>query len=269
MSDAQAPERPFVAGMYDYYLGGTANSAADRAAVERIKEVLPEIADAAWANRGFLQRAVRRMAADWGIRQFIDIGAGLPTQRNTHEVVADFVPDGRVVYVDSDPRVISRGVELLAGLKDTAVILADIRQPDVIFDHPQTRRLIDLTEPVGLLMVAVTQFVPDSDDPWGLVAHYLDTVASGSYLALAAPTADHQAERIVDTVLSVYATTPTPGTARTWAEVTRFFDRLEIVPPYEGADPKVTYAGEWGAEDPEAADDDGSRWFYAAVARKP
>src|SRR5262249_7748221 len=106
MSDV---EKPFVAGMYDYYLGGTANSAADRAPVEKIRAVLPEIADVAWANRGFLQRAVKRMATDWDVRQFIDIGAGLPTQRNTHDVVAEVRPDGRVVYVDSDPRVIERG----------------------------------------------------------------------------------------------------------------------------------------------------------------
>jgi hypothetical protein len=269
MSDAQAPERPFVAGMYDYYLGGTANSPADRAAVERIKEVLPEIVDAAWANRGFLQRAVKRMAADWGIRQFIDIGAGLPTQRNTHEVVADFVPDGRVLYIDNDPRVIARGAEILAGLDNTAVILADVREPDEILKHPETRRLIDFAEPVGLLLVAVTQFVPDAEDPWSIVARYVEAAAPGSYLALAAPTGDHQAGRIVDAVRAVYAKTPSPAVARSKAEISRFFDSLEIMPPYQGADPVVTFVGEWGAEDPEAADDDGSRWFYAAVGRKP
>jgi hypothetical protein len=269
MDEASAPERPFVAGMYDYYLGGTANSAVDREAVDQIRAVLPEIGESAWANRGFLQRAVKRMVAEWGIRQFIDIGAGLPTQRHTHEVVGEVIANGRVVYVDNDPRVIARGTELLEKVDGAAVILADIREPASILDHPETRRLIDFSQPVGLLMIAVTQFIPNGADPYGVVGQYLDAVPSGSYLALAAPTGDHQSERIVERVRQIYARTPTPGTARSRAEIERFFDGLAVVPPYEGAEPVVTFVGEWGAEDPGAADDDSSRWFYAAVARKP
>jgi S-adenosyl methyltransferase len=262
-------ETPLVAGMYDYYLGGTANTAADRAAVERIRLVLPEIVDAAWANRGFLQRAVRRMAADWGIHQFIDIGAGLPTQRNTHEIVAENAADGRVVYVDKDPRVITRGREMLAGVTGAAAIEADLRDVEGILSHPETKRLIDFSRPVGLLLVAVTQFIPDEDDPWALVARYLEAVVPGSYLALSAPTGDHQAERITQGVVDVYRSSPMPGTPRTLADVERFFTGLEIVPPYDGAAAAVNFVGLWDAEDPEAADDDGSRWFYAGVARKP
>ncbi|WP_214409747.1 SAM-dependent methyltransferase [Sphaerisporangium fuscum] len=271
MSQARHTERdtPVVAGMYDYYLGGTANSEADRAAVEEIRKTCPEIIDAAWANRGFLQRSVKRMAAEWGVRQFIDIGAGLPTQRNTHEVVAEVTAGGRVVYVDSDEEVIARGHDLLAGVDGTAAVHADIRDPKGILGHPDTLRLIDLDEPVGLLLVAVTQFVPDADDPWAVVASYVDAVAPGSYLALSAPTSDFQAPRIVDSVVKVYAATPTPAKARSREEIRRFFDGLELVPPYEGGEPGLTYAGLWGAEDVEAADSDGSRWFYAAVARKP
>jgi hypothetical protein len=255
--------------MYDYYLGGTANTQADRDAVERIKQVIPEIGETAWANRGFLQRAVRRMANDWGVKQFIDIGAGLPTQRNTHEVVADAVPDGRVVYVDNDPQVIERGRRILGSNDSVAVVLADLRQPQDVLDSPETQRLIKFDEPVGLLMVAVTQFVLNEDDPWALIKQYLDAVASGSYLALSAPTNDRQADRIIGTVTNVYKTTTTPGTARSKAEIERFFDGLEIVPPYEGAGAVVAHVGVWDAEDPVAADDDGSRWFYAAVGRKP
>jgi hypothetical protein len=269
MSDAETPERLSVAGMYDYYLGGTANTAAERAAVDRIREAIPEIGEAAWANRGFLQRAVSRMAQEWGVHQFIDIGAGLPTQRNTHEVVDEVTPDGRVIYVDIDPRVIMRGRELLGDVDRVAVLQADIREPEKILDDPETRRLIDFNQPVGLLMVAVTQFVSNEEDPWSLVSRYLDAVPSGSYLALSAPTGDQQAEPLTDTAVNIYKSSSTPGTPRTRAEVIRFFDGLEIIPPYEGAEPVVTYAGEWGAEDPEAADDAGSRWIYAAVARKP
>ncbi|MEU6720724.1 SAM-dependent methyltransferase [Nonomuraea sp. NPDC046802] len=270
MSDAKPlKDTPMVAGMYDYYLGGSANSAADRAAVDEIRRTCPEIIDAAWANRGFLQRSVKKMATDWNVRQFIDIGAGLPTQRNTHEVVAEVVPDGRVIYVDIDERVIVRGRELLAGVDGAAVIHADVRAPATILTHPETRRLIDFDKPVGLLMVAVTQFVPDADDPWRVVAAYVNAVASGSYLALSAPTSDFQATRVLDAVVTVYASTPTPAHARSKAQIERYFDGLQIVPPYEGAAPRVAYVGEWGADDVEAADSDGSRWFYAAVARKP
>jgi hypothetical protein len=270
MSDAgAASERPFVAGMYDWYLGGTANSAADRAAAERVKSILPEVVDVAWANRGFLQRTVKRMTEEWGIRQFIDIGAGLPTQRHTHEVAAEVSAHCRVIYVDNDPLVVERGERLLATVDQTAVILADARDPAAVLDHPQTRRLIDFTRPVGLLLVSVLQFVPDADDPWALVRRYLDALAPGSYLALSAATADHQAARIVDAIAEVYSHTPTPPQSRTRAEVARFFAGLEVVPPYPGAEPAVTYVGAWGAEDPAAADDDASRWFYAAVGRKP
>lgn len=268
MGDAETPDRPFVAGMYDYALGGTANTAADRAAVERIKELSPDIIFSAWANRGFLQRAVHRLATERNVRQFIDIGAGLPTQRNTHEVVADSRSDFRVVYVDNDPRVIARGNEMLAGVDGATVIEADIRKPDEILGHPETRRLIDFTEPVAVLMVSVIQFALDAD-PWALVRRYLDAVPSGSYLVLSVPTADHQAERVVDGIREVYARTPTQGKTHSLAETQRFFDGLEIVPPYPGAERAVTYVGLWGAEDPVAADDEGNRWLYAAVGRKP
>jgi hypothetical protein len=269
MGDEAVPDRPLVAGMYDFYLGGTANTAADRAAVERIRAVIPEIEQGAWANRGFLQRAVKAMAGDWKIRQFIDIGAGLPTQRNTHEIVAEQRGDGRVLYVDNDPRVIERGRTMLAGVDDVAAIEGDLRRPDDVLGHPQTQRLIDFSEPVGLLFIAVTQFIPDEDDPWDLVHRYVDAVAPGSYLAISAPTADNQAERIIDVVTEVYRTTPSPGYSRSRAEVARFFEGLTILPPYPGAEPAVAHVGRWGAEDPEEADDDASRWFYAAVGRKP
>ena len=275
MSDEQRvppgvdPSRPSPARMYDRYLGGTANFQADRDAVDRIVELVPEIQDAAWANRGFLQRAVRWMA-ERGIRQFIDLGAGLPTQRCTHEVAREVVPDAVVVYTDSDPGVIAHGREILAGVPGTAVIEADFRQPEELLGHPDARRLIDFAEPAGLLIVAVTQFIPDADDPWSLVARYLDELAPESYLALSAPTADRMAARKVDRILDVYATSTIPlNIPRTRAEIGRFFTGLEIVPPYAGADAALTSAGLWDCEDPEAAESDGSRSFFVAVARKP
>jgi SAM-dependent methyltransferase len=263
------PSRPSPARMYDCYLGGTANFQADRDAVDRIVELVPEIRDAAWANRGFLQRAVRWMA-ERGICQFIDLGAGLPTQRCTHEVAREVVPDAVVLYTDSDPGVIAHGREILAGVPGTTVIEADFRQPEALLGHPDTRRLIDFAEPAGLLIVAVTQFISDTDDPWSLVARYLDALAPGSYLALSAPTADRMAARKIDRILDVYATSTIPlNIPRTRAEIERFFTGLQIVPPYAGADAALTSAGLWDCEDPEAAESDGSRSFFVAVARKP
>src|ERR1017187_641017 len=208
MSDAERvppgvdASRPSPARMYDRYLGGTANFQADRDAVDRILELVPEIRDAAWANRGFLQRAVRWMA-EHVIRQFVDLGAGLPTQRCTHEVAREILPDARVLYTDNDPGVIAHGHEILAGVPGTAVIEADFRQPGDLLDRPEVKRLIDFAEPVGLLIVAVTQFIPDADDPWSLLASYLDMLVPGSYLALSAPTADRMAPRKVDRILDV------------------------------------------------------------------
>lgn len=266
---AEDESAPTPAGMYDYYLGGNSNTAADRAAAERIIEKVPEIRDTAWANRGFLGRAVQWMATAHGVRQFIDIGAGMPAQRPTHEVVRAVTAAGRVVYTDYDPRVIARGNEILADVPGTAVIEADIRDPDALLSHPQTRQLINFDEPAGLLIIAVTQFIPDEDDPWALVRRYMGALAPGSFLALSAPTPDRGDPRKAGRAVEVYATSTRPVRMRTKPEIEQFFTGLEIVPPYPGASPEVTYVGLWGCEDPGEADTDGSRWFYAAVARKP
>jgi hypothetical protein len=269
MDDTQeVDERPTIAGAYDAALGGTANTAADRALLDHARLVMPHMIEGAWANRGFLQRAVTRMVSELGIRQFIDVGSGMPTQRNTHEVAAEVRPDVRVVYVDNDPNVIARASELLRGTDNAAVVNADLRDPDGILHHPETRRLIDFSAPVGLLIVAVTHFLPDSDDPWRLVGRLVAGLPSGSYLALSAVTSDRQ-EETWQAVKGVVNPRGYDGFPRTRPEVERFFTGLEIVPPYPGARPVVDFIGLWGAEDPVLADDDGSRLSYAAVARKP
>jgi O-methyltransferase involved in polyketide biosynthesis len=265
---ASSEELPTAAGMYDYYLGGSNNTAADRAAADQIIEKAPEIRDTAWANRGFLGRAVRWMAAEQGIRQFIDVGAGFPTQRCTHDVAHAVDPGIKVVYSDVDPRVVSHGLTLLAGVPGTAAVQADFRDPESLMSNPRIRELIDFSEPVGMLMLAVTHFIPDADDPWDLVRRHVEPLAPGSFLALSAGTSDRQDERKAERGSQVYAGSASPWTWRTAAEIRRFFDGLELMPPYEGAAPGLTYLGLWGCEDPNTADTDGSRWGYAAVARK-
>ncbi len=263
------PDTPSPARLYDYYLGGVDNFPADRAAAEKIRARMPELADAAWANRGFHQRAARWLADVRGIRQFIDIGSGLPTQNNTHQAVQKVAADARVVYVDNDPLVRVHASALLTGEGSTRFITADLRDPDGVLNHPHTRELIDFGQPAGLLMTAVLHFVADGSDPYGLVRRYMAELPPGSYLALTHITADQKPPAAVQAILDIYARATEQMHMRTRAEVERFFDGLELVPPYEGAPAAVTYVGEWGAEDADLADSDGSRWCYGAVARRP
>jgi S-adenosyl methyltransferase len=258
------PAKPSPARIYDYVLGGRHNFPVDRAAAERIRAQSPDLEDAAWVNRGFHQRAARWMAADQGIRQFIDIGSGLPTQGNTHGVVQRVTPGAHVVYVDHDPMVRAFAGELLAGDGTTAVVTADLREPDVLLNHPELRRLIDFGQPAGLLMTAVLQFVAADSDPWALVARYVAALAEGSCLALSHVTYEQLPPLLVQTGREVYAQAQGIH-PRSRAEIQRFFTGLEIVPPYRGAERAITHIGLWGADDPELADSDGSHWWYGGV----
>ncbi len=262
------PAKPTPARMYHYFLGGTNNFEADRQLGDRLRALVPEIGDSAWANRSFHQRAARWIA-ERGIRQFIDIGAGLPTQGNTHDLVRQVTPDARVVYVDNDPMVLTHGTALLGEPENTKIIMADLRDPEAVLNHPDLRELIDFDEPIGLLMTGVMYFVADASDPWGLVARYLAAIAPGSYLALSHLTADSKPVRAVEESVDVYARGTESINFRSKAEVERFFEGLELVEPYQGAGPVVTHVGLWGAEDPVLADTDDSRWLYCGVARRP
>lgn len=262
------PTVPSPARLYDYYLRGTHNYQADRDAAERIRRVLPELTDGAWANRGFHQRAARWIAQR-GITQFIDIGSGLPTAGNTHLVVAKVLPDAHVVYIDNDPIVLAHSAELLADSSTAALIQADLRDPDEVLGHPALRGLIDFSQPTGLMMTWVLHFVSDASDPWRLLTRYLDALAPGSYLALSHVTNHAVPPRTIDLIQEIYRGATESIYFRPKADIERFFDGLDIVSPYEGAEPAVTHVGLWGCEDPEVADDDGSHWSYCAVARRP
>jgi hypothetical protein len=260
---------PNVARIYDYLLGGKSHLAADRDAAKCLRAQIPEIQDAAWANRGFLLRAVRWLASEGRIRQFIDIGSGLPTQNNTHDVAAKLAHDARVVYVDNDPIVRVHTEALLTGIGGVQVITADARDPEAVLGNGQLGALIDLAEPVGLLMVAVLPFIGGDVDPAALIRRYLGRLAPGSYLAASHVVSDHKPRRALDTIEAVYAGATERVYMRSVAQVERFFADLELVPPYPGAEASVTFAGQWGADDPVAADSDGSRWSCCGVARKP
>jgi hypothetical protein len=238
----------------------------DAKAAERMLGIVPELRDAVWANRGFHQRAAAWIA-NQGIRQFLDIGAGLPTVGSTHEVVQRIQPGAHVIYVDADPMVeIYR--EQTAGLDGTVgVLCADPRRPDAILDDPRVRALIDPDQPTGLLMANVMAFVPDESGPHDLVAGYVRRQAPGSYLALSHITDDAKPPAAVAACRSVFESATEGLHLRTRREVARFFDGLDLIPPYSGAPPEITYCGIWGAEDVALADTEGSRWMYCGLAR--
>src|SRR5215472_10114782 len=191
--------KPSVGRIYDCLLGGVHNFDVDQAAAKLMKDRAPELVDAAFANRGFHQRAAKWIA-EQGVRQFIDIGSGLPTVGNTHEVVGKVHPDAHVVYIDNDPMVRLYGSHLL-GLDDrAAVVLADLRDPQSVLGSEAIRRLIDVTKPVGVLMTAVLHFVSDDHDPPALVARYIDPLAASSYLVVSHLTADQKPPRALESI---------------------------------------------------------------------
>ena len=260
--------RPTPARIYDYMLQGSNYFAADRMAAEQILAAAPEIRDAAWSNRGFHQRAAKWIGQH-AVQQFVDIGSGLPTVGNTHEVVQKVVPAAHVVYVDNDPMVELHSRALLDSGGAISVICADLREPDTILEHPQLRKLIDFGEPVGLLLTGVMMFVSDAADPWALVSRYVDVLAPGSYLSLSHLTDDYKPPLAAEGFRAVFDTATEHMYFRSKAKVERFFNGLALVPPYEGAEPGITFTGLWGAEDVKLADSEGSRWLYCGVARKP
>ena len=176
--------RAHPARMYDYYLGGTENFPADREAAEAVLSVAPVVREAARENRAFLQRAVRFLVGEAGLRQIIDVGAGIPAGGNVHEIARLIAPGVRVAYVDNDPIVQVHANALLAGDASTRVALADLRDPAAVLACPEVRELIDLSQPVGLLLLGVLYFITDDEAPGQLIGAYRDSLAPGSYLAL-------------------------------------------------------------------------------------
>ena len=221
---------PNVARMYDYYLGGSNHFAADREVAEKVLSSFPELRTIARENRAFLGRVVRFLAGDEGIRQFVDVGAGLPTVENVHEVAGAVTPDARVVYADNDPVVGAHGRALLADTETAAIIQADLRHPEEILNHPETRRLIDFGEPVAVLLLAVLHFVPDGDDPYAVVARLGDAMAPGSYLVISHASSESMPPS-VRAAADSYDRATAQMAFRSRAEIHRFFDGFDLLDP--------------------------------------
>ena len=221
---------PHIARVYNYWLGGKDHFAADRELAERFIAADPEVIAGVRANRAFLGRAVHFLAAEAGIGQFLDIGTGIPTANNTHEVAQRAAPDARVVYVDNDPIVLAHARALLTSDPDgvTDYIDADLRNTGAIL--AQAARTLDFSQPVAVMLVGILQCIPDEDDPRGIVAALMDGVPSGSYLAISHPAADvHAQARAGAALLNEGLASPVIFRGR--AAIARFFDGLELVEP--------------------------------------
>ncbi len=222
---------PSVARMYDYYLGGKDNFAADREAADKIIALIPGARDGARRNREFLGRAVR-FAAESGIRQFLDIGAGLPTQQNVHQVAQGVAPESRIVYVDNDPIVLAHGRALLADNDRTTVVAGDLRDPDAILADPQVTGLLDLSRPVALLLVAILHFIPDDAEAAAITARLRSRLVSGSMLIVTHIYNPGFDEATVRAGSEVYSGTATGSLcARTPEHLADWLSGMEIVEP--------------------------------------
>jgi hypothetical protein len=217
-----------AARMYDYWLGGHDNFAADRIAAHKLTEHAPDVPALARENRKFLGRAVRFLVAEAGIRQFLDLGTGLPTKGNVHQVAQAIAPATRVVYVDNDPMVLAHSRALKTGA-NTAVINADLRDADTILAHPATRQLLDFSQPLAVLFASVLHFV-GGDAAHDAVAQYVSVTAPGSYLVLSHAATDPD-PAAAKAGMAVYASTTNPSTLRTRDQILAFFDGMEILEP--------------------------------------
>jgi hypothetical protein len=254
--------KPNVARMYDYYLGGKDNYAADREAARWVLGSAPDVPLAALENREFLKRAVLFLAQEQGVSQFVDIGPGLPTQGNVHQLARQQDPDARVVYVDNDPAVIGHSRSLLEGMPGVTIISGDLREPERILTHPELAACIDLTRPVALFMSLVLHFIPPDDDPHAVVGRFRDALPLGSFLVLSHVTSDGRESGPLTMISDTYGDANAPLIMRSHAEVARFFDGFEL------ADPGVVFLSQWRPTGEYFAHG-GTRWAYAGVAEKP
>jgi S-adenosyl methyltransferase len=250
------------ARVYDYWLGGKDNFAADREAAEQVIAARPTILRDIRANREFLHRAVRYLAAEAGIRQFLDVGTGIPTSPNVHEIVQDIAPEARVVYADNDPVVLSHARALLTSTPEgaTAYVDADLRRPDEILRY--ARQTLDLTRPVAVVLVGIMHLISDDEDPYGIISRLMAATAPGSYLVITQPASDVHADVAAEGARRYNERVATKQTRRSRAQVARFVEGLDVVQP------GVVQFHRWRPE-PGVNVDDYEVSGWGVVARKP
>jgi SAM-dependent methyltransferase len=249
------------ARVYNYWLGGKDNFPADREAAERALAVLPGLRFAVRANRAFLERSVRFLTTEAGIRQFLDIGTGIPTANNTHEVAQAAAPESRIVYVDNDPVVLNHARALLRSVPEgkCAYLDADLRDPETILD--QAAKTLDFDRPVGLMLIGILHLIEDSDNPSAIVKRLVDALAPGSYLTISHPASDIKVEEAETIKRDLNQTMVQRTTYRTHEQVTALFDGLDLV------EPGIVKVPQWRPDNEMAANSPSFAW--AGVGRKP
>ncbi len=254
-------EHPSVARVYDYYLGGSHNFAVDRRLARQAIELWPELPLIMQANRAFLRRSVRYLVRQ-GITQFLDIGSGIPTEGNVHEVAQAASPEVRVVYVDVDPVTVAHSRDILAGNQRADTVQADLRDVAAILDDPRARRLIDPSQPIGVLMVAILHFFPGEADPANIIAQYRKMMAPGSYLVVSHASYEGRPDQ-VGPITELYRRTTVPLTIRSRPEIEALLGGFDLVPP------GVVFLPLWRPDSPVDVDDHPERFSsYAAVGRR-
>jgi len=250
-----------VARAYDYLLGGSHNFAADRALARQMISAVPDVKVQARANRAFLHRTTRYLL-DQGIRQFLDIGSGIPTVGNVHEIAQKVDTAARVAYVDIDPIAVAHSRQILATNEGATAIREDFANPGAILEHPSVVELLDFDEPMGLLLVALLHAVRDERDPYGALEVLKERLAPGSYLVIGHGTHD-QHPAAVKAVAEAVSRTATPLALRSHAEILRFFDGFEMV------DPGLVWSSEWRPDSPDDQPSNPTGYIYGGVGRKP
>jgi hypothetical protein len=244
---------PSVGRIYDYLIGGKDNYAADRRAADALAAIAPSVRAIAMENRAFLGRAARFLYEDAGIRQFIDVGTGLPTQDHVHQVVGD---DCHVVYVDNDPVVLAHARALLPRSSRITVMDADLRQPATILDHPDTDKLIDFSQPVAIMLVAMLHFIVDTENPAEIVATFRERMAPGSYIVISHVTRAEAPAGAVAQAEDIYQRANAPLLLRSHEEIEGFFAGFELI------DPGLVYVSRWRPDDGRVSD---ARWILGGV----
>lgn len=254
---------PHSARIYDYWLGGKDNFAADRAVAEALISAIPTVRSMAAENRRFVHRVARYLVGQAGVRQFLDVGTGIPTSPNLHEVAQEIAPDTRVVYVDNDPIVLAHARALMISTEQgrSEYIHADLREPELIVNHRKLREVLDLNRPVALTVIAILMLLEDAEDPWRKIRVLMDALPSGSYVAITHPTGDFNPEA-VKTAMDAVVDSGMTLVPRSRDEVARFFAGWELVEP--GIVPVAAWHPDDGPPtDPHAA------YYWAGIARKP
>ncbi len=256
---------PSAARMYDYLLGGYHNFEVDRMVARKAVEAMPTFPLIMRSNRAFLRRVVNFLAKERGVEQFLDIGSGIPTVGNVHEIAQRANPSTRVVYVDVEPVAVRHSEEMLRDNPNATIIQADGRRPEAILEHPETRRVLDPGKPTAVLLLSVLLFILDDEEAYRVVRILRDSLAPGSYVAISHGTEDNAPHEQVEQTKKLYAATPNPVKLRSRAEVEKFFEGLELV------EPGLVHVPLWRPEAPDdlLLDRPEASLIYGGVGHKP